>query len=102
MKLVKMVRAMFALFDVLVGGLAVLLVDIEHSIGKRLPLAGLLIVIMTFVLLWLLTGSVVLLVKAIVLNLLSLSATFGVMVYIFQEGYLRSVVGNFTATNTLD
>src|SRR5205085_3361816 len=101
-KLAKTVRATPAPFDVLVGGSAASLVDTEHSIGKRLPLAGLLIAITTFVLLWLLTGSAVLPVKAIVLNLLSLSATFGAMVYIFQEGHLRSVVGNFTATGTLD
>jgi putative drug exporter of the RND superfamily len=53
------------------------------------------------VILFLMTGSVVVPLKAIVLNVLSLSATFGAMVWIFQEGHLASALG-FTPTGTID
>jgi RND superfamily putative drug exporter len=100
--LARQVRATPAPFKVQVGGQAAELIDTEHSIAKRVPLAALLIAVTTIVLLFLFTGSVVLPLKAIVLNLLSLSATFGAMVYVFQEGHLRWLVGDFTATGTLD
>ena len=60
------------------------------------------IAVTTIILLFLFTGSVVLPLKAIVLNLLSLTATFGAMVYVFQQGHLQWLVGDFTATGTLD
>ena len=77
------------------------LVDSKASIGGRLPLAALIIALTTFVILFLMTGSVVVPLKAIVLNVLSLSATFGAMVWIFQEGHLASSLG-FTPTGTID
>ena len=55
----------------------------------------------TFVLLFLLSGSVLVPIKALVLNLLSLTATFGAMVWIFQDGNLSGVLG-FTATGVID
>ena len=100
--LAKQVRKMPAPFHVLVGGPSASLIDTEHSISMRIPLAGLLIAVTTLVLLFLFTGSVVLPFKALLLNLLSLSATFGAMVYVFQEGHLRWLVGDFTPTGTLD
>ncbi len=60
------------------------------------------IALSTFVLLFLFTGSLLIPVKAIVTNLLSLSATFGALVYVFQEGHLRWLVGDFTPTGTLE
>ena len=54
-----------------------------------------------FALLLAFTGSVVLPLKALVLNMLSLSATLGAMVFIFQEGHLKGLVGDFTAIGTL-
>jgi RND superfamily putative drug exporter len=66
-----------------------------------LPLAGAIIAISSFVLLFLLFGSVVVPIKAIVLNLLSLTATFGAMVWIFQQGHGAGLL-HFTATGTLD
>jgi putative drug exporter of the RND superfamily len=100
--LARQVRAAPAPFPVLVGGPSAALIDTEHSIATRAPLAGLLIAIATFVLLFLFTGSIVLPVKALVLNLLSLTATFGAMVYIFQDGHLRWLVGDFIPTGHLD
>ncbi|MCU1380898.1 MAG: putative rane protein [Acidimicrobiales bacterium] len=99
--LVKEVRAIDAGVPTLVGGSAAGLVDSKASIFSRLPLAGLIIVVSTFVLLFLLFGSVVVPLKAIVLNLLSLTATFGAMVWVFQQGHGSGFL-NFTATGTLD
>src|SRR6185369_3578597 len=84
-QVVKDVRALDAPFPVKVGGPSAQLVDSKASLFGRLPVAGLLIALVTFVVLFLFTGSVVMPTKAIVLNLLSLTATFGAMVWIFQE-----------------
>ncbi len=99
--LVKAVRATPAPFPTLVGGQSAQLVDSESSLMAKLPLAGGIIALVTFVVLFLMTGSVVVPVKALVLNLLSLSATFGAMVWIFQEGHLATLL-HFTPTGTID
>ncbi len=102
--LVDTIRALDApesLGELLVGGSSAELVDTKASIADRLPWAAAIIVIATFVLLFLLTGSVLVPVKAVVLNLLSLTATFGAMVWVFQDGNGADLLG-FTATGTLD
>ena len=102
-RLVQDVRALPSpLGDVLVDGQAASLVDTKASLADRMPLALGLIVVTTLVLLFLFTGSVVLPLKALVLNLLSLCATFGAMVWVFQEGNLGSLIGSPTVTGTLD
>ncbi|MBK5306394.1 MAG: MMPL family transporter [Frankiaceae bacterium] len=88
--------------EVLVTGQAARLVDTKNSLGSKLPLALGLIVTATFVLLFLFTGSVVIPLKALVLNMLSLSATFGAMVWVFQEGHLTSWIGDPVVTGALD
>jgi RND superfamily putative drug exporter len=70
--------------------------DSSHAITSRLPLVLGIIAGITFVLLFLLSGSVILPLKAIVLNVLSLTAAFGALVWIFQEGHL----GAFGTTST--
>jgi len=87
--------------QVYVGGATAELVDELGSLGSTLPWMALLVVVTTFVLLFLAFGSVVLPVKAIVMNALSLTATFGAIVWIFQEGHLSGLL-NFTATGTID
>ncbi|BAL91908.1 putative integral membrane protein [Actinoplanes missouriensis 431] len=82
---------------VMATGPAAQLVDITASIGGRLPHALILIACTTFALLFLLTGSVLLPLKALVFNLLTMSSVFGVAVWIFQDGNLSEVLG-FTAT----
>ncbi|MCL2395043.1 MAG: MMPL family transporter, partial [Acidimicrobiaceae bacterium] len=82
-----------------VGGAAAQLVDQKHDLGSQLPLALVLMVITTFVVLFAFTGSLVLPLKALVLNALSLTAIFGVIVWIFQEGHLSGLL-NFTPTAT--
>jgi trehalose monomycolate/heme transporter len=86
---------------VLVGGASAQLVDELSSLGGTLPWMALLTAVATFVLLFLAFGSVVLPVKAIVMNILSLAATFGVIVWVFQWGHLSGPL-DFTATGTID
>ena len=86
---------------VLVGGSTAGLVDELASLGATLPWMALLTGVSTFVLLFLAFGSVVLPLKAIVMNVLSLSATFGVVVWIFQWGHLSGLL-RFTATGSID
>ena len=100
-QMVADIRAEPAPFDVLVGGFSASFVDSRDAIFALVPWAGLLIGIATFVLLFLMFGSVVVPVKAILLNLLSLTATFGAMVWIFQEGNGAGLLG-FTPTGYLD
>jgi RND superfamily putative drug exporter len=98
--LVKEVRAQPAPFDVLVGGPSAQLVDSKSSLFSKLPLAAAIIAGVTFVVLFLLFGSLLVPLKAVVLNLLSLTATFGAMVWIFQDGHLSGVL-DFTPTGTI-
>ena len=86
---------------VLVGGTTAGLVDELASLGSVLPWMALLVCVSTFVLLFLAFGSVVLPLKAIVMNVLSLGATFGVVVWIFQWGHLSGLL-RFTPTGSLD
>ncbi|MGH3301661.1 MAG: MMPL family transporter [Streptosporangiaceae bacterium] len=81
---------------VYVGGQTAEFIDTEHAIGTRLPLAALLILLTTFVLLFLFTGSVVQPIRALVLNAITLAATAGLLVWIFQEGHLSGML-HFTA-----
>ncbi|MCE9516978.1 MAG: MMPL family transporter, partial [Mycobacterium sp.] len=81
------------------GGLAQTNRDSVNAITSRLPLVLGLIAVIMLVLLFLLTGSVVLPIKALVLNILSLTAAFGAMVWIFQDGNLGAL--GTTATGTL-
>jgi len=87
--------------SVLVGGTTAGLVDELASLGATLPWMALLVGVSTFVLLFLAFGSVVLPLKAIVMNVLSLSATFGVVVWIFQWGHLSGPL-QFTPTGSID
>ena len=100
-QLVKEVRSTPAPFDVSVTGSSAQLVDSKESVFSRVPLAAGLIGLVTFTVLFLMFGSLVVPLKAVIQNLLSLSATFGAMVWVFQEGRMSDLL-NFTATGTLD
>src|SRR5918994_291977 len=82
---VHTVRAADSPWDVLVTGRSAGLVDTNDALFDRLPWALGLVAVITAVLLFMMFGSVVIPAKAIVLNLLSLTATFGAMVWIFQD-----------------
>ncbi|NKY84040.1 MMPL family transporter [Nocardia veterana] len=85
----------------LYGGLAQRNLDNVRGITDRTPIVIAVIALMTFVLIFLMTGSVVLPVKALIMNVLSLGAAFGVLVWIFQNGHLgaagTTATGHFTA-----
>jgi trehalose monomycolate/heme transporter len=87
--------------SVQVGGQSAQLVDELSSLSATVPWMALVMAGATFLLLFLAFGSVVLPVKAIVANLLSLAATFGVVVWIFQQGHLSGLL-QFEPTGTLD
>jgi putative drug exporter of the RND superfamily len=85
----------------MVTGPSAQLVDTRASLSAHLPAAGAIIVVITFAVLFLFTGSVVIPLTALVLNLLSLTAMYGAMVYVFQDGHFAGVLG-FTPTGTID
>ncbi len=85
----------------LVGGQSAQLVDLLASLSETLPWMGLMVVLAMFVLLFLAFGSVVLPLKAIVVNAISVVASFGVVVWIFQDGNLSELLG-FTSLGALD
>ena len=79
--------------DVLVGGSTAVNVDSLDAISSKLPWMALLFLTATFVLMFLAFGSILLPIKAIVMSALSLSATFGVLTWIFHDGHLASLLG---------
>ncbi|MGK2949000.1 MAG: MMPL family transporter [Acidimicrobiales bacterium] len=99
--LAEAVRSTATPFPVDVTGQSAQLVDTKDALFARLPLAGGIIALVTFVVLFIQFGSVVIPIKAIILNLLSLSATFGAMVWVFQDGNLSGLL-DFTAVGTID
>jgi RND superfamily putative drug exporter len=99
--MVKAIRATDAPFSVEVGGPSAEVVDSKTSIFHRVPLAAAIIAVLTFVLLFLMFGGVLVPIKAIILNLLSLTATFGAIVWIFQEGHFSGAL-DFTPIGIID
>ncbi|WP_313673472.1 MMPL family transporter [Mycolicibacterium sp.] len=83
------------------GGTAPVYADALHEMYARLPAALGIVAVTSLIVLFLFTGSVLLPVKAVILNLLSLTATFGAMVWVFQDGHLSGLLG-FTPTGTLN
>jgi putative drug exporter of the RND superfamily len=80
-------------FRTYVTGSEAFLVDFTAGIVERLPLAIALIALATFLLLFLMTGSLLVPVKALIMNTLSLGASFGALVWVFQEGHLSGLLG---------
>jgi uncharacterized membrane protein YdfJ with MMPL/SSD domain len=100
-QLVHAVRAIREPFYVGVTGQTASYVDLEHSLAAHLPAVLTVIIASTVIILFLMTGSVVLPIKAVVMNALSLSAVFGILVLIFQDGNLQGVLG-YTSQGALD
>ena len=86
--------------DVLVGGQSAAQVDSKDVVFERLPWAIGLVAVTTFIVLFMLFGSLLVPLKALVLNFLSLTATFGAMVFIFQDGNGSGLL-DFTATGDI-
>jgi RND superfamily putative drug exporter len=81
--------------EVLVGGWAAFDLDLTESVYEAAPPAIAFVVLATYVVLFLLLGSVLLPIKAVVVNFLSISASYGALVWVFQEGHLSGLL-NFT------
>jgi RND superfamily putative drug exporter len=99
--LVADIRAVPAPYDALVGGYPAETTDFRSDLLSRVPLVAGLIVLITCGVLFLMTGSVLLPLKATVLNLLSLSVMFGALVWIFQDGHFSGLLG-FTPTGSIE
>jgi uncharacterized membrane protein YdfJ with MMPL/SSD domain len=100
-RLVHAVRALRAPFYVGVAGQTAGFIDLEHSLESHLPLVLGVVIAATLIVLFLMTGSVVLPVKAVLMNALGLSAVFGILVLIFQDGNLQGVL-SYQGTGALD
>ena len=98
---VRDVRALQPGFPVLVTGQAAHEVDFQAALSQRAWLAGAIVAVATLVLLFLMTGSVVVPVKALLTNVLSLAASLGVLVWAFQDGHLGGVLG-FTSVGGIE
>jgi len=90
---VEAIRAIAAPFEVAVTGDTALLIDYQATITAHLPWAALIIAVGTLLLLFLFTGSVLLPVKAVATNVLSIGAALGAVVWVFQQGHLASWFG---------
>ncbi|MEA2404939.1 MAG: putative drug exporter of the superfamily [Thermoleophilaceae bacterium] len=99
--LVRRIRAMPAPAEVAVTGRTAAFVDLKASLAHHMPLALGLLAASTLIVLFLMTGSVILPVKALVMNLLTLSAAFGLLVLIFQDGRLQGPLG-YVSQGALD
>ncbi len=99
--LVERLRAARPGFPTEVTGQSALLVDFLDDIRRRAPLAVGLVVLATFLLLFFMTGSVLVPVKALLLNVVSLGASLGVVVWVFQDGHLESLLG-FSSIGAID
>ena len=86
----------------LVGGVAADYTDSQDGISRTLPWALGWIVLSVLVLIFVFTGSIILPIKAVILNFLSLGATMGALTWIFVDGNMQWLVGSFTVTGTLD
>jgi uncharacterized membrane protein YdfJ with MMPL/SSD domain len=90
---VREIRSLEVPFDVGVAGRTASFVDQKHSLASHLPLALVWLAITTFVVLFLFTGSVILPLKALLMNALTISAAFGLLVLVFQDGRLEGLLG---------
>jgi RND superfamily putative drug exporter len=90
---VRAIRALPAGFDVRVGGGAAEFVDQQAAIGARLLPAVALLVTLTLLVLWLMTGSVLLPLKAVAMNALTVGAALSPLVLIYQAGHLQGLLG---------
>ena len=92
-QLVRDVRAIHTPYYLGVAGETASYLDLEHSLGAHLPAVLAVVISATLIVLFLMTGSVVLPIKAVLMNALNLSAVFGILVLIFQHGNLQGLLG---------
>ncbi|HET9871814.1 MAG TPA: MMPL family transporter [Propionibacteriaceae bacterium] len=100
-QLVKQIRDLPTQAELLVGGETANFVDLKESLLDHLPEAIAVVALSSMLVLWLMTGSVLLPLNALLMNLLTISATFGVLVLVFQKDYLADLLG-FPGQGALD
>jgi len=100
--LIKQIRLIPSPDQTLIGGVAADYADTQIGIAKTMPWALTWIAIGVLLLLFVFTGSLILPIKAVMLNILSLAATMGVITWIFVDGNLKWLVGDFTTTGSVD
>ncbi|MEN9923821.1 MAG: hypothetical protein RIS09_1335, partial [Actinomycetota bacterium] len=88
--------------EAIVGGVSADFADSQNGITDNLARVLIWVAVMTFVVLFLFTGSILLPIKAVVLNIISLGATLGVLTWIFEYGNLMWLTGEYTVTGNLD
>ena len=101
-KMIHDLRALSAPPGTLIGGAAADFTDSQDGIAGKLPWALGWIALSVLILIFIFTGSIILPIKAVILNALSLTATLGMLSWIFIDGHLRWLLGDFTTTGTLD
>ena len=101
-KLINDLRGVKAPTGTLIGGVAADYADSQDGIARTLPWAFGWIAISVLLLVFIFTGSIILPIKAVILNVLSLGATMGVLTWVFIDGNLQWLVGSFTVTGSLD
>ncbi|OIQ79154.1 membrane protein YdfJ [mine drainage metagenome] len=101
-KQITTIRALNSPSGTLVGGVAADYTDSQNGIARTLPWVFLWIGMSVLILLFLFTGSIILPIKAILLNAISLTAMIGVLTWIFIDGHLANLLGGFTLTGSLD
>lgn len=101
-ELIHNVRNVDSPIGTLVGGVAADYTDSQDGISRTLPWAFAWIILSVLVLIFIFTGSIILPIKAVILNVLSLAATMGALTWVFINGHLQWLVGSFTVTGTLD
>jgi RND superfamily putative drug exporter len=101
-KMVHEIRDLKSPAGTMVGGVAADYTDSQDGISRTLPWALGWIAISVLILIFIFTGSIILPIKAVLLNVLSLGATMGALTWVFIDGHLQWLVGSFTLTGTLD
>jgi len=101
-KLIHELRDLSSPAGTLIGGVAADYTDTQDGISQTLPMALGWIAISVLILLFVFTGSIILPIKAVLLNVMSLAATMGALTWIFVNGHLQWLVGSFTVTGSLD
>ena len=101
-KMIHDIRDMKSPVGTLVGGVAADYTDSQDGIAHTLPWALGWIALSVLVLIFIFTGSIILPIKAVLLNFLSLAATMGALTWVFIDGHMQWLVGSFTLTGTLD
>ena len=99
--LVRQVRALHVPFYLGVAGETAAYLDLEHSLAVHLPAVLAIVVVTTVIILFLMTGSVVLPIKAVIMNGLGLCAMFGILVLVFQDGNLEGLL-SYRSLGALD